>query len=157
MQHSKTLKREKITKTETITAKIRVAGVCWRATTVAVMGCVLSACIHLGEDFPPDTGWIEIDVTTQHEISKKLGVPQEIAQAVSPRSASPAYGGKTVAWTYYYLSYALWRKPHRKELRIFWYYPKNSKDNVLRVKSYTYTTTADHLSRRAYPSQRAQK
>lgn len=87
---------------------------------------ILSSCLTLGTDFSTDMDWIEINKTTQSQLSMRLGVPEEVGVSSGEKM-----------WTYYYIQHFPFVKTQRKELRIYW-------NANLTVKAYNFTTTFDH-------------
>ena len=78
-------------------------------TSCAIMALSLSSCLSLGKNFSMNTDWIEIDRTTQMQVTNTLGVPEEVG-----------VGENQSIWTYYHIQLSLWHKIARKEIRITW-------------------------------------
>ncbi|MCY4443488.1 MAG: hypothetical protein OXC44_01635 [Proteobacteria bacterium] len=83
------------------------------------LGLWVSGCMSFGVDFSTDVSWMEVGETTQMEVLKKLGKPQEIG-VVTPQVVGPASKEKVKVWTYYYFHVSAWSAVERKEFRIHW-------------------------------------
>lgn len=78
-------------------------------TILAVGLCLLQGCISFGKEFPTDVSWIKVKQTTQSEVSKRLGVPQEMGLV-----------SQVKFWSYYHYRFSLFEEHRRRDLKIYW-------------------------------------
>lgn len=79
------------------------------AITALLSTLNLASCLSLGKDFSMNTDWIQLNHTTQMQVTDALGIPEEVGS-----------NGHSSIWTYYHIELSLWHKVARKEIRITW-------------------------------------
>lgn len=80
-----------------------------RVVMWSLLGIIVAGCWSLGKKFSTDVSWIDQGKTRQTEVSKRLGIPQEMG-----------LDSGVHFWTYYYYNVSVFEKTQRMELRIFW-------------------------------------